>query len=259
MSDEKNGLDIFGVKPIAETIHTVTKASVNGASAFLSRICLPAAEEFGLFLKDKVSSWRAKNAVSVVQKAEEKFIQNKIPSDAHAHPRLVAATIEHGSWSESSTVQDLWAGLLASSCSTDGRDESNVIFINILSQINSTEAVLFNHLCEIVGKVVSPGGWISPKSPLKLSVEELATLTGIIDMHRMDLELDHLRALNLIDGGFDPEHPIADVIPTPFGLQMYVKCQGYSGSPVNYFGLKPQPQSLPQRAFRTLRKALIKE
>jgi hypothetical protein len=42
MSD-KQGLDIFGIQPTAEAVNKVTSAAVDGAGAFLSRICLPAA------------------------------------------------------------------------------------------------------------------------------------------------------------------------------------------------------------------------
>lgn len=48
MSEDNKSLDVLGVKPIADSVNTVTKGTVDGASAFLSRICLPAAEEFGL-------------------------------------------------------------------------------------------------------------------------------------------------------------------------------------------------------------------
>lgn len=72
MTDDKpKSFDIFGIRPLAEAINTLTKGAVDGAGAFLSRICLPAAEEFGLMLRDKVSSWRAKNAVAIIQKAEK--------------------------------------------------------------------------------------------------------------------------------------------------------------------------------------------
>jgi hypothetical protein len=37
----------------------------------------------------------------------------------------------------------------------------------------------------------------------------------------------------------DPHPPLreADLAPTSLGLQMYVRCQAYTGSPANYFGL----------------------
>ena len=49
MNEPDKSLDILGIKPIGNAIESVTTGMVAGASAFLSRICLPAAEEFGLF------------------------------------------------------------------------------------------------------------------------------------------------------------------------------------------------------------------
>jgi hypothetical protein len=64
--NESKSLDVLGVRPVEEAISHATKAAIDGASAFLARICLPAAEEFGLLLQDKVRAWRVRNAVLVV-------------------------------------------------------------------------------------------------------------------------------------------------------------------------------------------------
>jgi Abortive infection alpha len=158
--DESKSLDIFGLKPYADSVKIATQAAVDGAAAFLSRICLSAAEEFGLLLKDKVSRWRAANAVSIVQKAEKKL--NSFPNVEmrHAHPQLVAAVIEHGFWSDDDQVQEMWAGLLASSCTEDGRDDSNLLFISILSQLTRAEATVLNYACKIVEKGISDAGFL---------------------------------------------------------------------------------------------------
>src|SRR5262249_40613633 len=100
------------------------------------------------------------------------------------------------------------------------------------------------------------------------SRKELEEISGIDDFHRLDRELDHLKALyllinamsaeefipalkgrNLNDSGFRfiPASPEgfppedfkqADLAPTPLGLQMYVRCQGLNISPAEYFGLE---------------------
>jgi abortive infection alpha-like protein len=237
MTEEKSkSLDIFGIKPAAESIQTVTKASVDAAGAFLSRICLPAAEEFGLLLRDKVSNWRAQNAVAIVQKAEARLKLGKDSAKLHAHPRMVVTAIESGSWADAPSLQDMWAGLLASSCTTDGKDESNLMFATLLSQITSSEAKIYSHCCEIAKKTKSPGGWIGADH-IQMELHELKLLTGMDDVHRIDRELDHLRALEIVEGGFDSHSTTAHLMPTPLGLQMYVRCQGYLGSPTEYFGL----------------------
>ena len=57
--NQSQSLDVLGIKPVGEAITTAVKGTVDGAAAFLSRICLPAAEEFGLLLRDRVSHLRA--------------------------------------------------------------------------------------------------------------------------------------------------------------------------------------------------------
>lgn len=70
MSNEPKKGDIFGLRPFGEATKIVAKGTMEGMGAFLGRICLPAAEEFGLLLRDKVGQWRAKNAACVTAKAE---------------------------------------------------------------------------------------------------------------------------------------------------------------------------------------------
>ena len=72
MSDkDQQSFDILGIKPVGEAVNTIVKGSVEGTSAFLSRICLPAAEEFGLLLQDKISHWRTQNLIRIAEKAEK--------------------------------------------------------------------------------------------------------------------------------------------------------------------------------------------
>ncbi len=235
MTEENKSLDILGLKPVADSVNTVTKGTVDGASAFLSRICLPAAEEFGLLLKDKVSAWRAKNAVEIAHKAQlllEKQTGNLV---LHAHPRIIYSTIENGSWAEDDFMQSFWAGLLASSCSPDGKDESNLILINILSQLTTSQVKLINYVCETAKTFKSPAGWIYADYSY-IEANDLMEITGITDFHQLDRELDHLRSLELIISGFSEDSTLADVTPHALCLQLYVRSQGYVGSPIDYFG-----------------------
>jgi hypothetical protein len=242
--DEKDSksLDVFGIKPVADTIRTVTEAMVEGASAFLSRICLPAAEEFGLLVRDRVHYWRAKNRVNMLQKAEEKLNKFSPGKEKRAHPRLVAEILNKGSWEANEEVQDMWAGLLASACTNDGSDESNLVFINILAQLTSLQAKILNYGCENAKSVLTEAGWIMSGDSLTVCLAELRTITGCNDLHRLDRELDQLRNLGLIGygmaaGGFGQHSTDADITPTGLALQMYVRCKGFIGDPSQFFGL----------------------
>jgi len=236
MPDDKS-LDLLGIKPVADSVNRLTRAAVDGASAFLSRICLPAAEELGLLFRDKVASWRARNAVLVVEHARDSLNDSGADTDAlSAHPRIVGQILELGSWSDGDEIQELWGGLLASSCTEDGRDESNLIFTNLLGQITSLQARVITYSCEAAEKKVSAGGWVFAES-LELDLAQVKRIAQVDDVYRLDRELDHLRALELMQG-FDPDTQIADITPTSLCLQFYMRCKGYRGSPVEFYNVK---------------------
>ena len=72
MSDETKHKvsDLLGTAAVGRAVERTTDSMFSGAEAVLARICLPAAEEFGLLLRDKVSDWRKKNAAATVQKSQ---------------------------------------------------------------------------------------------------------------------------------------------------------------------------------------------
>ena len=214
-------------KDISEAIGTI-----------LAKLCYPGADELGADLAERTSLWRRKNALNVLEKANKKYDRYAVTGREHAHPRLAHKVVEESSWTDNDYIQEMWAGLLASSCTEEGSDESNLIFINVLSQLTSVQATILNYACERTDKEVTKAGWIIAAGSLTVELDKLVEITGISDFHRLDRELDYMRALELIVGGFDPYSTAANVTPTALGLQMYVRCQGYVGSPVEYFGLR---------------------
>lgn len=238
MSDSNKSLDVLGMKPVAEAVSTVTTATIAGVGALLSRICLPAAEELGLHLRDKVGAWRARNLAAVAAQAEAML--NRLPDadTRHAHPRLVSTVIESASWIDDFVVQRMWAGLLASGCSTDGRDHSNVIFTALLTQLTPSQARLLRHACVGCTKSVSPAGLVVA-ARISVPNAELLAIADMTDLHELDLQLDHLRGTGLFDiaSGLHPGFQSADMCPTALGLQLFIRSEGFLGSPIEYFGL----------------------
>jgi hypothetical protein len=238
---EKNGLgshDLLGIAPVGRAVERVTDSLLSGAEALLGKICLPAAEELGLLLRDKVSRWRQQNVLSTVAKAQP-LLQAAARENRHAPPRLIMESLNHASWADREEVQQMWAGLLASSCTADGDDDSNWVFINLLAQLTAMQARILKDSCEAAIKTVQPNGLIGADS-LRRTADELVNLTGCGDVQRIDRELDHLRVLGLIEAGFltgSGKPPVADVHPTPLALHLYVRAQGSLQSPIEYFGL----------------------
>ncbi len=238
-NEPKEKTDLFGLAAYGEAINTLSKGAVDGAGAFLSRICLPAAEEFGFLLRDKVSAWRASNAIEIAQKAEHILGQQKAPDTVHAHPRMVMKILSEGSWSDNEKVKTLWAGLLASSCTCKGDDESNVIFINILSQLTALQVRILDHYCSKAKVNVSEHGFIFADR-IEIDLDELKAVADTDELHRVDRELDHLSSLNLVGGtagfgGIDLQSARVLITPTPLALQMYARCKGHTDSPETYF------------------------
>ena len=225
-------LSLLGIQPIGETVRD-TAADARG---FLGKICSPAAEQFGYLLEDKVKAWRGKNFLSVLTKARKKHTFLHI--EGRVNPRIAYKIIEESSLCDSDVIQDMWAGLLVSSTSADAKDESNLIFVDLLSRLNTTQCLILNYSCENSKKTISKGEWIFAEETLLVSLDKLRNISGIFgDDHRIDRELDYLRAMELIRFGFYPDTKDADLTPSPLGLQLYVRSQGYIGSPLDYFGI----------------------
>lgn len=92
-----------------------------------------AAEELGLVLRDKVAAYRVRNLDAMAANASKKL--QSVLDNIHAHPLVVSKIVEQASWTDDAVVQDLWAGLLVSSCTEEGDDDSNLIFVVRVDEI----------------------------------------------------------------------------------------------------------------------------
>ena len=244
MNDEKSdNVDLLGIKPIANSINTV----VETASEFLNIICRPAAEEFGLLLQDSIRYWRIKNLSNIAIKTKTILNVQDNNIDLSASPRIVNNILENGSWIDDNRIQEMWAGLLASACTKEGKDESNLIFINLLSQLTYSEVNIMNYCCENAEKCITQHGLIFAKDFI-INLEILRDISGIIDIHQIDRELDHLRSLELLSpySGFDinqkfdekpPQNIEISTTPSGLALNMYVRCNGSLKTTIEYFNV----------------------
>lgn len=237
MTDSHKGGDALGLRPFGEATKILAQGAVDGAGAFLGRICLPAAEEFGLFLRDKVSRWRARNAAVITTAAEEMIEASGGAVDKQAHPRIVGKVLDHGSWEDDEAVQKMWAGLLASACTTDGKDQSNLVFINLLEQMTSAQARLLQSVCEIASVYLSPQGYLQART-LTVPCAEAMTLLGLGDIHDVDIQLDHMREIGVLHGGLNPYSDRAEVTPSALGLHLYARSKGFRGAPTEFFTIE---------------------
>ena len=237
MESNKNKVtDVFGLAPYGDAIKIAVEKSFEGASALLSRICLPAAEELGLMMKDKVRFWRLKNILSIINKAEGKIAITAENTTLSIHPRVINEIMETGSWCDDDSIQEMWAGLICSACSPGNNSDRNLLFIQTLKLLTTTQAKLINHICTLCKVAIHQSGLLQGVD-FMLTLEEVKRVTEVQDLDQLDSELDMLRSRELIGrgtggGGFiiNSGVLVADLTATAFLLNFFAKTQGFQGS-----------------------------
>jgi hypothetical protein len=115
----------------------------------IHKLAGPMADEIGMMMADKIKVYRVRNWVSVVKKTEKILAEANLSPDA-VPPRLFLPILEASSIEGDSTLQGLWAGLLASA--SEKSDSLSPSFIETLKQLTPLEAKVLNDFFESVPK-----------------------------------------------------------------------------------------------------------
>jgi len=229
--------DLLGIKPVARA----AEKSVDGVGSFLGKICMPVAEELGLYFQDKVKVWRSNNAIQIEEKAQKIALKQGSIDGKSVHPLLAWKIIENGSFADTPELQQVWAGLLASSLAYTP-DDSNHIFVDLVGQLTSIQVKIIEYSCLTANKYVSSKGLLLADD-LELDDKVVEEITGSKDLHRLDRELDRLASLGLfggLGGGYHPENSTVDLTPSPLALQLFARCSGSNENPVKFYNAKPK-------------------
>jgi len=184
--------------------------------------------------------WRAQNANEVLGKAKKILRRLHKPAEQlrQTHPRLLYAISDQSSWHDVEEMQNMWAGLLVSAALTHAYDESNLVFVGILSKMTAGEVRILNYACANAPKVVAEDGIVVAEQ-LACSISELMRIAHITEVFCLDFQIDHLRAMGLLPYGINlhetTQQLVADITPSSLALYMFVRCNGFPGSPADYF------------------------
>jgi hypothetical protein len=195
---------------------------------FLTRICHAQARESILMLGGELDQHRSAKAMEIAHRAEELLDAEPDADKMRAHPLLVKNILRHGSWSAGLTTQ-LWAGLLATSCTLDGKDQSNKAFADLVVNISNTQCRIFLVACKraLELKAQSAG----PNAPrVTFTAKQMVRLSGMVDEGRIGGDVAYLFKAGIFEKNFDFTSYIPaenfDITPTPLGLQLYERCKG---------------------------------
>lgn len=218
--------------------------TLDGVGTFLSSVCLPASQEFGLMLQDKVRTWRLNNIIHVLENTEGKLMFHDEKLQLQANPKVALSILENASMVDDETLQEWWAGLFASACTNDGKDDQNLIFVNLLKELTAFEVKLLSYCCIVCSKNIFPNKLIIANDDLRLSVDEIARITGVDDIRRIDREIDHMVSIGLFSNGFvnisgfvaNEEQVEARVTPSALALNLYYKANSVNSTPEEFWG-----------------------
>ena len=181
----------------------------------------------------------------MLEKAKGKLEFDGQQLNLTANARVGLSIMEECSVVDDEELQDLWAGLFASSCTPDGRDDSNMNFVDLLRRMSSVEARILDYACKNSKKYVYPSKLIMADA-LSVSFDQLVEITGVNDLYRLDSELDHMRSIELLPqgslieggGGFSvsDDQLDADISPSALALNLYYKTHSTGLSPIEFWG-----------------------
>ena len=242
--------DVFGIEPIGEMGLEVTKATIKGVSSFLDVVFKPGLQELGFLLKDEVRRWRLNNIFRVLEKAKGRMSFDGQQLNLTANARVGLSIMEECSAVDNDELQDLWAGLFASSCTHNGLDDSNMNFVDLLRRMSTVEARILDYACKNCKKYLYPNRLIIAEG-LSVSFDTLVSIAGTDDIYRLDSELDHMRSIELLPqgnsfeggGGFSvgDNQLDADITPSPLALNLYFRTHSTGISPIEFWGDQLEP------------------
>lgn len=103
----------------------------------LRRLAGSAADQVGLMLSDKVWEYRANNLIKITLRVQQKLREAGLPANS-VSPRLLLPIIDNCSVENNETLQEMWAGLLATA--SQEADSMSPSFIETLKQLTPDEA-----------------------------------------------------------------------------------------------------------------------
>ena len=241
--------DVFGIEPVGKAGEKVTEGLVDGISTFLGSVFKPGLEELGFLMKDKVRQWRLNNILRMLGKAKGRLEFDGKELNLTANARVGLAIMEESSKVDNEELLNMWAGLFASSCTSDGQDDSNMNFVDLIRRMSSVEAKIMDYACTHCEKLLFCNQLIGADD-LTISFDTLVEIAGTDDRYRLDCELDHMRSIELLEssgflggGGFsvDDDKLDANITPSPLALNLYYKTHSLGKSPIEFWGDSLRP------------------
>jgi hypothetical protein len=185
---KENNLDMKD--PGVEIAEKAIEEAAEIAREFLGKVANPALEEGGGLIQDTVKFWRFKNQVNILLKAKA-FLEGKGLNPHAILPKTLAPLLDSGSLETDSSLQNMWANLLASYARGDLIIQS---YPSLLKELSPMEARILTDLNTAREKVGLSGRDLLTHGTPK---NEICRVLSISDS-QYDVMIDNLVRLNLV-------------------------------------------------------------
>lgn len=207
-------------------------ARLANAIAFLSRLWPQGARNVAQLVYGGLTKARVANAVEILLKAERLLPPDFSTQSMSARSGLVVKVLQYGSWADERWIQQLWAGLLVSSCNFPQNDDSNEVFADLLGKLAAVHVRILKYACVRAGAVRSESETTASK-PVICGREEIMEIAASRELLRIERDLDHLYGLGLLERrastASTSTHYAADITPSRLGLDLYDRCKSSVG------------------------------
>jgi hypothetical protein len=222
---------------------------------FLYRLCHEAASEAIVLFGGELSVPRTESAVEIALGAEQLLALEDHADRMRAHPQLVANLLRNGSWANDDLIKQLWAGLLATSCTEEGTDESNSAFVDLLFHVTPDQGLIFVAGCQRAMELMSGIGDI-PSTRILIPPEEMSRITDMPDLPRIATNIAYLFNFGLVENNFDFSSYLPtdsfDITPSRLGLKLFKQCKGNLIRPHPRLEESEGDEPAPQSSFTAI-------
>jgi hypothetical protein len=122
---------------VSDASEIIKSGAIDKLADIVHKLAGPLSEEVGLLMADKIKVYRVKNWVAVVKKTNKVLAKAKLPPQA-VPPRIFLPILEGSSLESDESLQDMWAGLLATASYES--DSLSPSFIETVKQLTPNEA-----------------------------------------------------------------------------------------------------------------------
>lgn len=204
---------------------------IAGMIPILNKITGPLAKEVGLFLSTNFRVHRLNNLDKTIKKSLCKFTyENDKLQLSHMPPKLIFNFLESASLEDNEEIQDLWAGLLYSSCHVNEL-ETNSIYINILKNLTLFQVRILSYVFKNLN-LKEEEGYIINDTMIKINFTDVINENENISIDHIVSQINHLNFLGFLESiiGRTQDRIKDGVIffpPTNFCIDFVLKVNGF--------------------------------